>query len=299
VRQPPLLFAAPENDALASRLAEAVGGELGTAVIHRFPDEETYIRLETPTAGRDVAIVCTLDRPDQKYLPLTFLADTARDLGATRVGLIAPYLSYLRQDQRFRPHDGVTSRYFARLVSETFEWLVTVDPHLHRYPSLASVYDIPARAVHVAPELGRWISAHVAEPLIVGPDVESAQWAGTVAAVADAPLVLLEKVRRGDADVSVSVPDVERHRGRTPVLVDDIISTAQTMIETLRRLREAGCATPACVAVHAIMADGAHDALRRAGADRVVTCNTIVHASNAIDIVPALAEVVAEVLAGR
>lgn len=109
------------------------------------------MRLETAVAGRDVVAVCTLDRPDDKILPLLFLAATARELGARRVGLIAPYLAYMRQDRRFRQGEGVTSAYFAELVSHAMNWLVTVDPHLHRRHGLAEIYSTPTRVVRAAP----------------------------------------------------------------------------------------------------------------------------------------------------
>src|SRR3546814_1718571 len=74
----------------------------------------------------------SLDHPYAKVLPLLFAADTARDLGARRIVLVAPYLAYMRQDIRFHAGEAVTSRTFAAILSRHLDWLVTVDPHLHR-----------------------------------------------------------------------------------------------------------------------------------------------------------------------
>ena len=142
----PLLFALPGNERLASILAPAIGAEIGKAEIRHFPDGETYWRYDTPVAGREVALLCTLDRPDDKALPLLFAAAAARDLRAKRVGLIAPYLAYMRQDHRFQPGEAITSGTFAGIVSGEIDWLVTVDPHLHRRSSLDEIYSVPARA---------------------------------------------------------------------------------------------------------------------------------------------------------
>ena len=79
-------------------------------------------------------------------MPLALVAGTARDLGASSVGLVAPYLAYMRQDRMFRAGEGVTSVYFARLLADSFDWLVTVDPHLHRRRSLTEIYPFPAAA---------------------------------------------------------------------------------------------------------------------------------------------------------
>ena len=281
---PTTFFALPGNEALAGSLAAAHGAAPGRYEMRQFPDGEFYIRIEEPLDDRPVYLVCTLDRPTDKVLPLMLLAATARDLGAPAVDLICPYLPYMRQDKRFHPGEGVTSRYFAMTLNRTFDSLLTIDPHLHRYKSLSEIYDIPATALHAAPMLSGWIRDNVESPVLVGPDSESAQWVAAVAKRAGAPWIVLEKTRRGDRDVSVSVPHVEKWASRTPVLVDDIISTARTMIETVGHLRTAGLAPPVCVGVHAIFADSAYDDLQRAGVAQIATCNTVVHSSNAIDV---------------
>lgn len=285
-----VLLSVPGSEATAERLRARLDAEVGAVTVRHFPDGELYVRIDAPVAGRDVVLVCGLDRPADKILPFLFLAATARDLGARRVGLVAPYLSFMRQDSRFHPGEGITSTYFAGLVSGAVDWLVTVDPHLHRWSSLAEIYKIPADVVHAAPAIADWVKRHVPSPVLVGPDAESEQWVAAVAARIDAPYQVLEKTRRGDRDVSVSPPDLARCNGHTPVLVDDIISTGRTMIETVRHLRVHGVREPICVGVHAVFAERAHDELLAAGAARVVTCNTIEHHSNRICVADALAE---------
>jgi ribose-phosphate pyrophosphokinase len=292
-----LVLATEGNRDLAATLARRLDVELGRTTLRRFPDGESYVQIESDVAGRDVVIACTLDRPDGKLLPLYLLAATARDLGARRVGLVAPYLAYLRQDSRFRPGEGVTSAYVARLIGTMADWLVTVDPHLHRYASLGDVYGISATAVHAAPLLAKWIRTHVPTALVVGLDRARTQWVTAVAADAGVPWTALDKARRGDRDVDVTLPDVSRWRDRTPVLLADIVSTGSSMVAAMRELGRHGLAPAVCVAVHAVLADGAEDALRRAGAARLVTCNTIRHPSNAIDVDPLVAAAVRDALA--
>ncbi|MCL6468665.1 MAG: ribose-phosphate pyrophosphokinase-like domain-containing protein, partial [Ralstonia sp.] len=139
----PLIFAMPGNEAMAEKLASALGAERGTTTVRRFPDGESYVRVESAVEGRRVAIVCTLDRPDDKLIPLLLLAAAARENGATDVGLVAPYLAYMRQDSCFQPGETVSARHFAAWLSRGFDWLATVDPHLHRITKLSQVYVIP------------------------------------------------------------------------------------------------------------------------------------------------------------
>jgi ribose-phosphate pyrophosphokinase len=233
----PLLFPLAAEDPLAKAVADALAAELGDLEIRRFPDGETYLRYRSAVQDRSVMLFGSLDRPDPKILPLIFAAGAARELGARAVGLIAPYLPYLRQDRRFNPGEAISSRHFAQLLSRDVDWLVTVDPHLHRYKSLSEIYGVPTLALHAAPLLSDWISREVERPLLIGPDSESEQWVGAVARDAGAPSIVLRKHRRGDREVEIEAPDIARWSGRTPVLVDDIVSTARTMIETVRILR--------------------------------------------------------------
>lgn len=292
-----IILAAPESVEAAHALCERLDVEMGECEVRRFPDGECYVRIDTPVEGRDVIVVCSLDRPADKVLALLFMAATARDLGARRIGLVAPYLAFMRQDARFRTGEGITSAYFAELLSRRLDWLVTVEPHLHRWRSLEQIYSIPSRVARAAPYIAAWIRDNVADPVLLGPDAESVQWVAAVADRVGAPYVVLDKVRRGDRQVAVSVPDARELRGRNPVLIDDIISTARTMIEPVGHLLRAGLPAPVCIGVHAIFAGSAYDDLKAAGAARVVTCNTVAHRSNAICVDDALATSVRELLA--
>ena len=284
------LLPLPGNELLAASLARHLDADDGGVRVRAFPDGESHVQIDGDVTGRDVAVVCSLDRPNERTIPLVLLAATARDLGARRVGLIAPYLGYLRQDARFRPGEGVTSAYFARLLSDWCDWVVTVDPHLHRYAALDAVYTVPTRVVSVAPLLAAWIAAEVPDAVIVGPDAESAQWVGAVARAARVPSMVGRKLRRGDRDVEVTLPSDTALRHRTPVVVDDVVSTGTTLLATIARLRAMKAAPPVCFATHAIFAADAYERLLDGGAARVVTSNTIAHFTNAIDVAPLLAE---------
>ena len=295
-RLPPLLIALPGNTVLAAQLRACLPSDSGSVEIHHFPDGESCPRFVTPVAGRDVVFVCALDAPDGKILPLYLAAGVARELGARSIGLVVPYLPYMRQDARFREGEGITSAHFARLLSSCCDWLVTVDPHLHRHPTLAAIYSCATQVVHAAPAISSWIAANVARPIIVGPDAESEQWVAQVAAAAGCPFTVLAKIRSGDHAVAVSMPDTAGWQDRTPVLVDDIISTARTMVAAARQITATGMAAPVCIGVHALFAGDALAALQAAGVQAIVTCNTVAHATNTIDLSSAISTAVTGLL---
>jgi ribose-phosphate pyrophosphokinase len=292
----PLLFPIPGNEHLAVSIADATDVEIGEIEIRQFPDGETYLRFVTEVTGRSVILLCSLAKPDSLAIPLLFAADATRDLGAVSVALVAPYLAYMRQDRRFKPGEAVTSRTFARLLSDSFDWLVTVDPHLHRYASLGAIYSIPTRVVHSAPSVACWIEANVPNPVVVGPDIESEQWVKSVAGLIDAPHFVLTKTRTGDREVSVALPDIAAYAGRRPVVLDDIGSSGQTLVAATRCLELAGFAPACCMVVHALFDRNVRDIF--AGQTlKIVSTDTVPHETNAIALGSALAAAIADLRA--
>jgi ribose-phosphate pyrophosphokinase len=291
-----LLAPMPGNETMADQIAALIPGRVMQLDTRAFPDGETYLRYPDDISGRDLTLVCTLDHPDAKIVPLLFAARTARELGARRIGLIAPYLCYMRQDKRFHPGEALTSRLFAGMIDEAFDWLVTLDPHLHRYKSLDRIYSIPARAVHAAPLLGQWIQQNVHDAFLIGPDAESEQWVSQVARVCGARYGVLSKERLGDRKVRIAPPHLGSAGDATPVLLDDIISSGRTMQEALKLIAPLFRKPPVIVAVHGIFAEDIDAALRSAGA-RLATTNSIPNASNEIDIAPLLAAAAREMVA--
>ncbi len=285
-----LLFVYPGNEALAASYIKVTGISVGKMKVHRFPDKESLVQIDTDIRGKDVLLMCSLDRPDSKTMSILFFSKTAKELGAKSVGLIAPYLGYMRQDARFKEGEAVTSNIYANILSQHFDRLVTVDPHLHRYNDMSEIYSIPTKVIHAAEAVGDWIKNNVMKPVLIGPDSESDQWARDIAGRIVAPYIILKKTRYGDRDVEISAPELKSYPDYTPVLVDDIISTAHTMASTVKLLIGAGAKKPVCVGIHAVFAEDAFNILNTSGASNIVTCNTIAHETNRIDIGYLLAE---------
>ncbi|KTD53933.1 ribose-phosphate pyrophosphokinase [Legionella quateirensis] len=280
----PIICSLFDSSEISRRLKETLQVEVGDVMLHRFPDTEWYVKINSEVKDRSLIVVDSLNQPDGKILPLQFFAKTAKELGAKKVGLITPYLPYLRQDKRFHQGEAITSRYFAELLSTSFDWLMTIDPHLHRYHSLDEVYSIPTFVLHATSNIARWIKAHVNKPVLIGPDMESEQWVADIAEKGDFPYVILEKTRRGDKEVVISVPNIPKLHSSTPVLVDDIISTARTMVETVKHLHELGVKSVTCIGVHALFAEDAYSLLSQMEGTQIITCNTVSHRINAIDV---------------
>ena len=286
----PIIFSLPGNESLAGSITAGIKGEKGDFEIRQFPDGETYVRVLSNVDDKKVIIICTLHQPDAKLLPLLFLCGLLRDLKVKSICLVAPYLAYMRQDKQFNPGEAVTSQYFAKLLSSLVDRLITIDPHLHRRVSMKEIYSIPCEVLHAAELISEWIKNNIPDAILIGPDSESEQWVSEVAKNAEVPFMVLQKIRRGDRDVDVSIPQVEKYKNNIPVLVDDIISTARTMIETVLHLKNAGMKPPVCIGVHAVFSGNAFEELKKSGISKIITCNTIPHSSNGIDIAALICE---------
>tara|TARA_R110000824_G_scaffold66291_6_gene172122 strand:- start:888 stop:1802 length:915 start_codon:yes stop_codon:yes gene_type:complete len=277
-----------EPHPLQQKLCDQLGLEPGHLELRRFPDGESYIRITTPVTGAHCIVLADLSRPDSKYLAYVFLFETLRELGAKSVGLVAPYLCYMRQDRRFVDGEAVTSRLFARSLSSHIDWLVTVDPHLHRYQSLDEIYRIPTKVVQGAPALAGWLQGQD-NVLLVGPDAESEQWVSSIAQASGHPYVIGAKQRLGDRRVEVTLPDISRYRGWKAVIIDDVISSGRTIGECVKALKAQGADTIVCAAVHGIFAEASDTYLLGTGLKALVTTNTIPHITNKIDVSELLA----------
>lgn len=282
--QTPILFSLFRYDYFANKIHEKLGYEIGKITQHQFPDEETVIQIDTDVNGRDIIFITSLDKPNTKILPLIFAAQTARTLGAKKIHLITPYLAYMRQDKQFEAGQGITSQYFAKLIAAYFDHLITIDPHLHRWHTLSDIYSIPTTLLHATHNIADWISQHITNPILIGPDGESAQWVEEIAKKAKVPFLISQKIRAGDRSVEISIPNISTYQNATPILIDDIISTAMTMIGTVKHLKALKMNPAVCIGVHAIFADNAYDDLLSTQIQSIVTCNTILHESNVIDV---------------
>jgi ribose-phosphate pyrophosphokinase len=295
--QPPdeaIVLGFPDYAAPARRLAERAGLAYADVEVHAFPDGESLVRLPERLPAR-VVLCRSLDHPNDKLVELELAAATARELGARRLDLVAPYLCYMRQDIAFQPGQSVSQRIIGAWLARHFDTLVTVDPHLHRTRELHDA--IPVRravALSAAPALAAWLAERGDRPLLLGPDEESAQWVAKAASAGGLEHAVARKHRFGDREVRVDLPD-RRFEGRHVVLVDDVASTGQTLIETARRLRERAPASVSVLVTHALFVGDAIERLRVAGVDRVCSSDSVPHASNRVHLDALLAGALHEV----
>lgn len=283
-----MLLHLEDETALAQRLALASGLEACCIGCHRFPDGELRLRLPEGLP-QDLVLLRGLHDPNDKLVELLLIARSARQRGVRRIVLICPYLAYMRQDMAFVPGEVVSQQVIGEFLAGLFDAVLTVDPHLHRVSSLASVMPgCQAVALSGAPLLAGLVGERRPGALLLGPDAESAQWVSVAAAHAGLDHAVCTKVRHGDCKVVIELPRVPL-AGRKVVLLDDVASSGHTLAVAARLALQAGAVSVDVAVTHALFAGAALQNVRDAGVGEIWSTDSVAHASNAVSVAPMFA----------
>lgn len=294
---------------MAAFVERDLGRRFAAATIERFPDGEVSVRLEEPVRNEEVILLAATAPPVNDHLvELLGLADACRRAGAERIVSVIPYFGYARSDRR----DGRRTPIMASLVAGLAEHagighVVTVDVHA---PALEGFFRVPVDNLTAVPTL----AAALAEPLshaagnavVVAPDLGALRLANRYATALGLPVAVCHKRRLGGAEVSIGriTGDVA---GRQCLIIDDMISTGGTIVESARALNEAGAAPDHIVAAtHAVLVPGALDRIEAAGVRALLVSDSIASQANAgallhpavISIAPLVAGAIRRLLAG-
>jgi ribose-phosphate pyrophosphokinase len=212
-------------------------------------------------------------------------AGSAKDYGAKKVILVATYFPYMRQDKHFLKYDSLSSKHIIKLFSE-FDEIFLLDPHLHRIKSATALY-WKAKSISA----NKLIASFIAEKfkkdfIIIGPDEESAQWSSEIAKMLGKKVVILKKVRKSPRYVKIKKEGLGA--AKNVIIIDDIISTGRTLVETLKIAKEQGAKNLVCIGIHAILSEKADKKIRKYA--RLITSNSIPNKYARIDISPAISE---------
>jgi len=279
----------------AAAHAQAVAARLSVAAseidVHVFPDKELRVTVAAPTST--VAIYAPLDRPNDKLVALLFASEALRRTGAKRLVLIAPYLCYMRQDKAFHAGEAVSQRVVCALLAGAFDRVVAVDAHLHRVKRLADAFPgIEADSLSAMDAIAAGLKAERLDPqtVVIGPDAESEQWVAAIAQTLGLAHTVAAKQRRGDTDVTVTLPDPAAVKSRPVLLVDDVVSSGGTLIACARAATAAGAASIDAAVTHALYDPSQAETFRRAGIRTIHSSTTVPHPTNRFALDALLAE---------
>lgn len=278
-----IVFGGTNSVDLARKIARKIKAPYSSLFVKHFPDGETNLRLPADVKNKEVILVESMHpNPNESMIEIIFAARTAKELGAKKVTIVAPYLAYMRQDKRFYPRECKSNTIMSALMT-CGDKIITVDPHLHRINSLKEIFSIPAKRISANEMIAKYIKKNIKNAVVIGPDSESYQWAEAIAKKINLHAIVLKKKRYTSRHVKIKMKKDIDFRGKNAVIVDDIISTGNTMIEPIKQIKKMGAKKVYCIGVHGLFVEDALKKLRKLKA-KVITTNTIPNPVAKIDL---------------
>jgi len=286
------IFSGNANNELAKEIARELHSKLGKLLIMKFPDQETYVRLEEDVKGKNVFIVQPTSEPANEHMiELLLIVDAAKRANAKKVIAIIPYYGYARQDRIVKEGEPISAQLFARqlrnagvndiiamdLHSTAVEKFLKPETHLHALPKIASRFERnrPKTNLHALSVIAEYIKKRKIKNLVVvSPDMGALRNATEQARVLEAEIASIKKKRLSGTEVIAQSIEGEI-AGKNCVIIDDIISTAGTMSEAIKTLKAKGAKNVYVAATHGVMVGKAIQRLEKVPVKEVIVTNTI------------------------
>jgi ribose-phosphate pyrophosphokinase len=271
-----MIFSGNATPVLANAVAEHLGIPLGKALVSRFSDGEIRLEILENVRGKDVFIVQSTCAPcNDNLMELLVMADALRRASAKKITAVIPYFGYARQDRRVRSaRVPITAKVIAdMLASVGFTRVVTVDLHADQ---IQGFFDMPVDNVYASKILLNDIQAQYDHDLtIVSPDVGGVIRARAFAKrLNDAELAIIDK-RRPKPNESQVMNIIGEIKGRTCIIIDDIVDTAGTLCLAAQALKENGAKKVAGYITHPVLSGNAIKNISASALDEVVVTDTI------------------------
>nr|WP_286167357.1 ribose-phosphate pyrophosphokinase [Arthrospira platensis] len=269
------LFSGSANTGLATEVSRYLGIDLGPMVRKQFADGELYIQIQESIRGCDVYLIQPCCHPvNDNLMELLIMIDACRRASARQITAVIPYYGYARADRKTAGRESITAKLTANLITEAgASRILAMDLHSAQ---IQGYFDIPFDHVYGSPVILNYLaSKQLSDIVVVSPDVGGVARARAFAKkLNDAPLAIIDKRRQSHnvAEVLNVIGDV---RGKTAVLVDDMIDTAGTISEGARLLREEGARQVYACATHAVFSHPAIERLSTGVLEEVIVTNTI------------------------
>jgi ribose-phosphate pyrophosphokinase len=290
-----IIFGGSAGEALAVRVGLLSGMKVGKINRQKFPDGEQYMKVVDDIKGQDIALIHpTGGRPDELFMEYFLTMDALKSANPKSITVVLPYLAYARQDARFHPGEPLSFHLVTKLIEQAGASRVfTIDVHLQRVPSLKEVFKIPAVNLTAVPLIAEYINRVFTpkNPIVIGPDDESEQWAKVAAKKIKTDYAILQKTRFSSTEVKVKVKGEEGVdvKGRDAIIIDDIISTGNTIVEAARLVKKAGARKIYVGCTHPVLSLNALPLMYSNGIEEVVGTDTFPGPISHISVAPVIA----------
>ncbi|MBU4202047.1 MAG: ribose-phosphate diphosphokinase [Candidatus Altiarchaeales archaeon] len=266
-----LILGCSNSSELAGRISQELGGEVAEVEIKRFPDGEIYVRVVSDVKGKECAVVQST--PDNGSLvELILTLDLLRDLGASRIHAVVPYLGYCRQEKRFQDGEALSAKTVLKIIDSLSDSILTVNCHFLDAGGEFDFNGIKLKNIDAFPEIANYFKGKVESPFLIAPDEGSLELVKNSAGIVGCEFDSLEKERISGEEVKTEAKEMGVE-GKDVIILDDAISTGNTIINAAKLVREQGAKSVSAGCVHGIFSNGLEKL--KAAADEVVCTDTV------------------------
>ena len=269
----PRLFAGRSNSALSQRIADYLGLPLGRATLEHFPDGEISLKLHEDVRGRDVFVIQSTCAPvGENLLELLIFIDCLRRASATRITAVIPYFGYARQDRKDEGRVPITAKLVANLLTTAgANRVLTVDLHAAQ---IQGFFDIPVDNLSAEPVLNSFLRKIPGPFVLVSPDIGNIKRARIYADRLNGEFAIIDK-RRLSGSETVTQNIIGDVRGKTVLMVDDIIATAGTIAEASKAVQASGAKRIVVAATHGVLCGPAVERIKNSAIEQIAITDTI------------------------
>ncbi len=268
------IFSGSANRPLTEEIGKFLGVPVGETRLQRFSDGETHFQLLENVRGVDVFLVQPTCHPvDQNLVELLIMMDALRRASAGRITVVVPYYGYARQDRKDRPRVAITSKLVADLLTTAgANRALFVDLHAAQ---IQGFFNIPVDHLFASPVLvGHFRGLNLPNLTVVSPDAGGVERARFFAKKLEVPLAIVDK-RRTDINVTEVMNVIGDVKGRTCLILDDIVDTAGTLVKTAEALLDQGAEKVYACASHAVLSGPAVERIKGSKLEQLVVTDTI------------------------
>jgi ribose-phosphate pyrophosphokinase len=268
------LFSGTANPELARKIGVHIGVPVGETKLQRFADGEVFFQLLENVRGVDVFVVQPTCFPvDQHLVELLVMIDALKRASAARITVVVPYYGYARQDRKDKPRVAISAKLVADLLTTAgANRALFVDLHAAQ---IQGFFNIPVDHLYASPVLvSHFRELNLPNLMVVSPDPGGVERARFFAQKMGAPLSIVDK-RRTDMNVAEVMNVVGDVKGKTCLIIDDIIDTAGTLVKTVDALLDAGATAVHACASHAVLSGPAIDRIANSRLEQLVVTDTI------------------------
>jgi ribose-phosphate pyrophosphokinase len=279
-----VVFSGNSNKGLVKEICDYLQISMGRCEVGKFSDGEIQIEISENVRGRDVFLVQSTSTPVNDHLmELLIMIDAARRASAASITAVVPYFGYARQDRKVAPRTPITARLVADLITSAgADRFLSMDLHAGQ---IQGFFDMPSDHLYAAPvlveDMKRKYGAHADEVVVVSPDAGGVERARAFAKRLGTTLAIVDK-RRPKANVAEVMQIVGDVKGKTALILDDMVDTAGTLTLGAKALIDSGAKRVVAYAVHPVLSGPAIERIQNSPIEELVVTNTVQLRENAL-----------------